>query len=543
MKHSTEEIELIREYFNLSNSQVKNPDKINISKDVIASDEIILAIEKTVIVNTETLESTQLRIVSLEKLKTSNNSKILSLNKKINLIDRELELDKVNRLRGRQQQRYNPSTESRSRHPKLPLKTKLVTLSSIIKKDITYFLSLAKGQFIRLKKDFIVAVTMYLAIPLIALIIYKVFLNLGMENFLVNLYLTSIGIICFILICFICRYVQEKLEIIDEINSRLWRFNQSTSQEVRSAVNPGRIFTNILEGRDSINKMLMLRYSELLRSTSELKITQENIEYELISLNKRVNLLIQSIQESPSNKEQRIQEIKIQESRRQENRLQYLRSVVYKLLDKDTDQLIKSNMEKLKIESIDKLSKKQNIMQTTEPIIVMKGVSTISDASTEGTIIETDSEMNLSRDNKNILIQKDDFQSDSDNKIYGVYEFLALFLCANFITYYRCYFNFITGNSVNEESCDYMYDSIVSIKIQERSSNRLKNESEKRIYGKRLVLTTSDGKAFRILIAVDPKKNLGISVRLSDVNQVAQEVRDILRENRRIDAIYTRSLD
>ena len=181
----------------------------------------------------------------------------------------------------------------------------------------------------------------------------------------------------------------------------------------------------------------MLRYSELLRSTSELKITQENIEYELISLNKRVNLLIQSIQESPSNKEQRIQEIKTQESRRQENRLQYLKSVVYKLLDKDTDQLIKSNMEKLKIESIDKLSKKQNIMQTTEPIIVMKGVSTISDASTEGTIIETDSEMNLSRDNKNILIQKDDFQSDSDNKIYGVYEFLALFLCANFITYYR----------------------------------------------------------------------------------------------------------
>ncbi len=200
-------------------------------------------------------------------------------------------------------------------------------------------------------------------------------------------------------------------------------------------------------------------------------------------------------------------------------------------------------MEKLKIESSDRLSKKQNTLQTTEPIIVMKGVAKLSDAIAEGTIIENDSEMNLSKNNQNILIHENDFKSDSDNKIYGVYEFLTLFLCANFITYYRCYFNFITGNPVNEESCDYMYDSIVSIKIQERSSNRLKNENEKRIYGKRLVLTTSDGKAFRILIAIDPKTNLGISVRLSDVDQVAQEVRDILRENRRIDATYIRVLD
>ena len=543
MGHTNEEIELIREYFNLSKNQVKDPDRIKVSKEIIESDGVLINIENSVIVDTEILETTQSRIVGLEESKTTNDAKILSLNKEIDSIDRELQLDKVNRSRKRQIHRPYSSKEFHSRDTKLPLKTTLESLVSMIRKDINHFLFMIKAQLARLKKDFIVATTIYLAIPLIALIIYKTFLNLGMEDLLVQIYLISVGIVCFVLICLLLKYVREKLEIIKDINSRLRQFNQSVSQEAKSIVNPGKLLTNILEGRDSINKMLLIRYSELLHSINELKTIRGNIEYELIDLNVRVNSLNKSIQESPSKKDKRIQEIKTEEFKRQENQLQELKKYVLDLLSKDTDELIKSNMEKLKIISSDNLSDKQNVMKTTDPIIVMKGVSKLADANAEGTIVETDSDMNLSTDDKITLIQENDFKSDSDNKIYGVYEFLALFLCANFMTYYRCYFNFITGTSVNEESCDYMYDSIVSVKIQERSSNRLKNENERRIYGKRLVLTTKDGKAFRILIAVDPKNNLGISVRLSDFNQVAQEVRDLLRENRRIDLIYTQSLD
>ena len=543
MGHTNEEIELIREYFNLSKNQVKDPDRIKVSKEIIESDGVLINIENSVIVDTEILETTQSRIVGLEESKTTNDAKILSLNKEIDSIDRELQLDKVNRSRKRQIHRPYSSKEFHSRDTKLPLKTTLESLVSMIRKDINHFLFMIKAQLARLKKDFIVATTIYLATPLIALIIYKTFLNLGMQDLLVQIYLISLGIVCFVLIYLLLKYVREKLEIIKDINSRLRQFNQSASQEAKSIVNPGKLLTNILEGRDSINKMLLIRYSELLHSINELKTIRGNIEYELIDLNVRVNSLNKSIQESPSKKDQRIQEIKTEEFKRQENQLQELKKYVLDLLSKDTDELIKSNMEKLKIISSDNLSDKQNVMKTTDPIIVMKGVSKLADANAEGTIVETDSDMNLSTDDKITLIQENDFKSDSDNKIYGVYEFLALFLCANFMTYYRCYFNFITGTSVNEESCDYMYDSIVSVKIQERSSNRLKNENERRIYGKRLVLTTKDGKAFRILIAVDPKNNLGISVRLSDFNQVAQEVRDLLRENRRIDLIYTQSLD
>ena len=255
MKRSTEDIENIREYFNLSNSQIKDPDKINLPKEAVESDKGLLLIEESERVDIEMLESTQVRVSSLEKLRIANDLKISKLNKEIRLLARELELDEANQPRAKQKQINSPATEFRSRHSELPLEKKMKFLISVIEKDIVIFVSLLKFQLVRVKKDFIVAATIYLATPLIVLIVYQVSLNLGIENFLINLYMIAIGLICFILIYLLYKYIQEKLEIINNINSRLWQFNQSTSQEFTSTVNPVRMLNNILEGRDSIESI------------------------------------------------------------------------------------------------------------------------------------------------------------------------------------------------------------------------------------------------------------------------------------------------
>ncbi|MCT7974465.1 FHA domain-containing protein [Laspinema olomoucense] len=53
---------------------------------------------------------------------------------------------------------------------------------------------------------------------------------------------------------------------------------------------------------------------------------------------------------------------------------------------------------------------------------------------------------------------------------YSIYNFIAIYPCQNFIAYYRCTWNFITGLSLGDETCEYLYDSIVSVKTKELSN-------------------------------------------------------------------------
>jgi hypothetical protein len=73
----------------------------------------------------------------------------------------------------------------------------------------------------------------------------------------------------------------------------------------------------------------------------------------------------------------------------------------------------------------------------------------------------------------------------------------------------------------------------VSIKVQEKSSVRLKDETQKNVYNKRLSLTMKDGKSICFRIAKHRlEKNL--SIHLSQVDEAAVAIRDMLRQ-RRID--------
>lgn len=93
------------------------------------------------------------------------------------------------------------------------------------------------------------------------------------------------------------------------------------------------------------------------------------------------------------------------------------------------------------------------------------------------------------------MIEQRDFRVDDGldrKKRYGVYEFNVIFICANFLGYYKCYWNFIRRLPVDE----------------------------------------------------DRKKRIGTegSLRESQIEEAGRIIRDILRQ-RRIDVMRTKNVD
>lgn len=135
-------------------------------------------------------------------------------------------------------------------------------------------------------------------------------------------------------------------------------------------------------------------------------------------------------------------------------------------------------------------------------------------------------------------LNKSELSYDGTRRKFGVYEFLVIFLCSNFLSYYKCYFNFIRSKPLGDEYCEYLYDSFVSTKIEEDSSlNMQSTDAQKQVYSRRLVIATNDGKTlcFRI---TKSRMEKSLSSKLSDIDGAANEIRRMLRQ-RRIDYTVT----
>ena len=197
-------------------------------------------------------------------------------------------------------------------------------------------------------------------------------------------------------------------------------------------------------------------------------------------------------------------------------------------------------MEKLKIE---------RLVDTAQPILSFVGINS-SDKS-DSYILSTDRELeNLTNKYREILINENDFYKEKGNDgryRYGVYECFLIYLCENFLSYYRCYWNFLKGANVDEETCEYLFDSIVSVKTRERSSLNQQNPEEKRKYADILSLTTMDGKIVYFKMSDDKKQKINsndkrVSQYVSGINHAAGRIRYWLRK-RRVDYQMTKYLD
>ena len=218
-----------------------------------------------------------------------------------------------------------------------------------------------------------------------------------------------------------------------------------------------------------------------------------------------------------------------------ENEFQKLEEKVKEWLEQDRVDLINRAKHVLNIQ-IGLEDRQRSTIQTKKPIYRFFGINNEKVGNRKG-IIETDRDSSLYQDNLDLLIDEEDFREGKklDHRyIYGVYEFICIFLCADFLAYYKCYWNFIRRSSVEEEICEILYDSIVSVKVKERSSTNQKDPKLKRIYKEFLSVTTMDGKVFSFRIDQDRKERNEGGLSESQVEEAGRTLRDILRQ-RRID--------
>jgi hypothetical protein len=249
----------------------------------------------------------------------------------------------------------------------------------------------------------------------------------------------------------------------------------------------------------------------------ELTAQIELIGNDLISLKQKRSRLINCCQNKCS-------EIESQKSRLEE--LSYLDELTKKWLEKDVENLI--NRAKGKLDLIGSEHIGEFGALKIDPIRAVNGCT--SRTLSPKLLVEDDSEKNSRREKILALCSKYARSEDDYNgrgRRYGIYEFQTIFICSNFLSSYKCYYNFILDKRIDEEYCEYLYDSIVFTKIQEQSSINTQGASRKKVNS--MTISTNDGKLISLQIGrsgVDKE----LSSKLSEIDTAATEIRTMLRQ-------------
>lgn len=396
---------------------------------------------------------------------------------------------------------------------------------------------LIREIYLDLKKIFSETIQCFVEQPIVAIVIALVtfvialFLSLKF-NFLFN---TT-------LIAFLIGYIIQKLNYIHERHKRIWQQHYADLE-----VDHQQRLKQELEARRQADRQefeaslqaLEARQQELRVRQQELGILLQEIEARLQAEQQQLIELEQLHQQNLDEYQQRLDELMFKEQCLKKSELLELEEKVQEWLGNDIERLTRKAMKKLKIIDITDTGE-LNALQN-ESIRVLIGVTERTQIF-ENVIVESDNYLSLeSNKNTEISIDPPDFESEpsysGNTRKYGVYGFVVIFLCANFFTYYKCYWNFIRGKTVDEETCEYLYDSIVSIKVQEKSSARGKNDKQKTVHKKRLIITAKDGKTVCFQVSRNSIERTH-SLRLSQIDEAAIAIRDMLRQ-RRVD--YTQN--
>lgn len=273
----------------------------------------------------------------------------------------------------------------------------------------------------------------------------------------------------------------------------------------------------------------------------------KNAKVEELKLWRKEKIL--ATQNSKDKKIEEIQKLLLEKVDQKRVRLKVLEPRIKEILKSDEKHLLKEGLKRLGIynpEDIDEdfiAFEQSNILEKSLALFV----GTCSDKPSDRIIL--DSEIDINSGAKQLYIRPEDFFEVvglDRNKRYGVYEFVGIFFCPNFFSYYRCYWNFIRRTSIDSESCEFLYDTIVSSKLIEKSSLRLKNTDQKRTYRYLLYITLMNGKTICFRIPKDKKEKISSKKKLtqknSEMGEIAQLIRYLLRQ-RRIDFQRTKSAD
>lgn len=127
-----------------------------------------------------------------------------------------------------------------------------------------------------------------------------------------------------------------------------------------------------------------------------------------------------------------------------------------------------------------------------------------------------------------------------DGKIrYSIHVLMVIYLCKNFLCYFKCYWNSIKGVATFIETSEHLYDLVVSVTTQESSSAALINSDGKKVVlSEYLIIGTADGKnvdfPYILDVRLSEESEWEWDSKKSAVSSAAKKIRTLLRQ-RRID--------
>ena len=182
-------------------------------------------------------------------------------------------------------------------------------------------------------------------------------------------------------------------------------------------------------------------------------------------------------------------------------------------------------------------SETQNMMVSEYPIMMLSPIKRTSENQKTGLVLNLEKDENWFSNLDDFFLEKgtDDIRRGSLN------DFIIIFLCKNFISYYRGTWNSIEGVLLDENTNEFMYDSIASVQTLESSDIMVIRDKGKRVgtrkhvWGEVLTFSTDDSERTSFTMNDDVKKYTSLSkVVISTARESADLMRREIRQ-RRID--------
>lgn len=554
--------ETIHSYFDLL-KWYRNGYAVELSPELIETSELLGPINRELLSNRELASSVKESIVSnWNSIKLIRNS-LSSVNQRIVLFDRDVEAVKRDIESIRQEieslRQKIESIRRKIESVRDAWSSNRVSLHSLIIPQLSLqelCTKLFRAIVQDLKSIILVLVQCLKRQPIITLSVGTILVVLGL---LFGMIFTNLSNLIIILLIF--AYLIKKIKSIYHEHEKIEKQKlvnieklnlQNKEIDLQSSQQELEVERQELEARqqelETERREFESYQQELEADKQELESRQQELEARIEASEQELTELERIYEQKLETRQNQFDKLKDHERELKEASLQNLEEKVKRWLDQDKIYLLERASEILLIQ-IGRESGELNTIQTSQPIKRLFGVSPWNVERIQNRV-ETDRDNNLlsqSKDFQGLLINKRDFITGyglDRKRRYGVYEFTAIFLCANFLAYYKCYWNFIRRLTVDEEICEILYDSIVSVKVKERSSANLKDPKTKRTYKEFLSITTMDGKIFSFRIDEDRKERIETegSLRQSQIEEAGRIIRDILRQ-RRIDVMRTKNVD
>jgi hypothetical protein len=180
------------------------------------------------------------------------------------------------------------------------------------------------------------------------------------------------------------------------------------------------------------------------------------------------------------------------------------------------------------------------IVSTNSPIMMLSPIKRTDENRKTGLILNL--EKNEDREKGNWFSSLDDlfFEKGLDDSTRSsLNDFIIIFLCKNFISYYRGSWNSIEGILLDDITAEFMYDSIASIQTSESSDIIVIKDSgrrvgtRKQVWSEVLTFSTEDGEKTSFPMNNDVKKYASSSsTNISTARESAELMRREIRQRR-----------